>query len=74
MVLGLAVYGHKVITAIGVKLAKITPSRGFSIELSASMLIIIGSKLHIPLSSTHCQVGATVGVAALDVSEEDQSC
>lgn len=54
---GLLVYGHKIIKAIGTKLAKITPSRGFAIELSSAVIIIIGSRLGIPLSTTHCQVG-----------------
>ncbi|CAN0064289.1 unnamed protein product, partial [Chrysoparadoxa australica] len=56
IVFGLALYGYKIISAIGVKLAKITPSRGFSIELGAALVIIIGSRLGIPLSTTHCQV------------------
>ena len=56
----------KIIRAIGVKLCTITPSRGFSIELSSATIIIIGSRLGIPLSTTHCQVGATMGVAALE--------
>ena len=29
-------------------------------------MIIIGSRLKIPLSTTHCQVGATVGVGMLE--------
>lgn len=57
---GLLVYGHKIIKAIGTKLAKITPSRGFAIELSSALIIIIGSRLGIPLSTTHCQVGKVV--------------
>ena len=64
--LGLLVYGYKIIYAIGVKLCKITPSRGVAIELSSALVIIIGSRLKIPLSTTHCQVGATVGVGALE--------
>ena len=64
--LGLLLYGYKIIRAIGVKLACITPSRGFSIELGSSTIIIIGSRLGIPLSTTHCQVGATMGVASLE--------
>ena len=64
--LGLLLYGYKIIRAIGVKLSCITPSRGFSIELGSSTIIIIGSRLGIPLSTTHCQVGATMGVAALE--------
>ena len=64
--LGLFIYGYKIIRAIGVKLSCITPSRGFSIELGSATIIIIGSRLGIPLSTTHCQVGATIGVAALE--------
>ena len=63
---GLLLYGYKIIKAIGVKLCCITPSRGFSIELGSATVIIIGSRFGIPLSTTHCQVGATLGVAALD--------
>lgn len=63
---GLLLYGYKIIKAIGVKLCCITPSRGYSIELGSATIIIIGSRLGIPLSTTHCQVGATMGVAALD--------
>ena len=64
--IGLLIYGHKIIRAIGVKMCKITPSRGFSIELASATIIIIGSRLGIPLSTTHCQVGATAGVGLLE--------
>ena len=64
--IGLLLYGYNIIKVIGVKLCCITPSRGFSIELGSATIIIIGSRLGIPLSTTHCQVGATMGVAALD--------
>lgn len=64
--LGLLLYGYKIIRALGIKLCKITPSRGVSIELASAFVIITGSRLEIPLSTTHCQVGATLGVAALE--------
>lgn len=63
---GLLLYGYKIIQAIGLKLCKITPSRGATIELASSIVIISGSRLEIPLSTTHCQIGATLGVAALE--------
>lgn len=68
---GLYVYGKKITYAIGEKLVKITPSRGVAIELSSALVIITGSRLKIPLSTTHCQVGATVGVGLL---ENTKSC
>ena len=61
--LGLILYGKKIMYAIGEKLCKITPSRGTCIELGSAIVIITGSRLKIPLSTTHCQVGAECGVA-----------
>ena len=69
--IGLFVYGKKITYAIGEKLVKITPSRGVAIELSSALVIITGSRLKIPLSTTHCQVGSTVGVGLL---ENTKSC
>jgi len=63
---GLIIYGKKIINAIGTKLCKITPSRGTCIELGSALIIIIGSRLKIPLSTTHCQVGSTIGVGLLE--------
>ena len=66
IVVGLATYGYKVISAIGVKLTAITPSRGYCIELGAAFVIIYGTAQGWPLSTTHCQVGATVGVGLFE--------
>eukprot|EP00397_Hematodinium_sp_SG-2012_P009011 GEMP01009083.1.p1 GENE.GEMP01009083.1~~GEMP01009083.1.p1 ORF type:complete len:665 (+),score=108.40 GEMP01009083.1:20-2014(+) len=60
--IGLLTYGYKVLMTMGVKLASITPSRGFSIEMGGTWIILVGSNFGIPLSTTHCQVGSTVGV------------
>lgn len=66
--IGLLLYGYKIMRAIGIKLCKITPSRGTIIELSAALVTILGTRLSIPLSTTHCQIGATVGVGLLETS------
>ncbi len=62
IVAGLAMWGYRIITAIGQKLTKLTPSRGFSIEVGAAITVIIASRIGLPVSTTHCQVGATMGV------------
>ncbi|KAA0157869.1 hypothetical protein FNF31_05682 [Cafeteria roenbergensis] len=66
IVVGLSLFGYKIIQALGTEMTKITPSRGFTIELGAALIIIVGSRLGIPLSTTHCQVGSTVGVGLLE--------
>jgi len=63
IVAGLGLYGYKIMFAIGLKLAKVTPSRGFAIELGSMFIILLGSRFGIPLSTTHSQVGATIGVS-----------
>ena len=66
MTLGLATYGYKIINAMGVKLTGITPSRGSCIELGAALVIIYGTGQGWPLSTTHCQIGATVAVGLFE--------
>ena len=61
IVFGLATWGYKIIKKMGKQLTKISPSRGFIIELSAATTIIIASRAEMPVSTTHCQVGSIVG-------------
>jgi sodium-dependent phosphate transporter len=66
IVAGLSLYGYKIIHVLGTRISKITPSRGLCIELGSAIVIIIGSRYGWPLSTTHCQVGATTAVALLE--------
>jgi sodium-dependent phosphate transporter len=66
IVLGLSTYGYKIITALGLELVTVTPSRGYCIELGAAFVVMYGSTQGWPLSTTHCQVGATVGVGLFE--------
>jgi sodium-dependent phosphate transporter len=61
IVLGLALYGYNIMRAVGLKLTCITPSRGFCIELATALAVSLASYMQIPVSSTQCLVGATVG-------------
>ncbi len=62
IVVGLFTYGYKVIRTIGQKITALTPTRGFSAELGATITIILGSNLGMPISTTHTVVGAIVGI------------
>jgi len=62
IVIGLATWGWRVMETIGRKITELTPTRGFCAEFSAAIVILIASKLGLPISTTHCIVGAVLGV------------
>ncbi len=64
IVLGLATWGWRVIETIGKKITELTPTRGFCAEFGAATTILLASKLGFPISTTHCLVGAVLGVGA----------
>ena len=65
IVIGLLLYGYKLMISLGYKITKMSPSRGFCIELAASFVVVIASFIGIPVSTTQCQVGGTIGVGLL---------
>ncbi len=62
IVIGLATWGWRVIETIGKKITELTPTRGFCAEFGAATTILIASKMGLPISTTHCLVGAVLGV------------
>ena len=62
IVMGLAMWGHRVIRTIGKNITELTPSRGFAAEIAAATTVVIASGTGIPVSTTHTLVGAVLGV------------
>ncbi len=62
IVLGLMVWGRKVMETVGKKITEITPSRGFSAEFGAATIVLVCSKMGLPISTTHTLVGSVIGV------------
>ncbi len=62
IVIGLATWGWRVIETVGKKITELTPTRGFCAEFGAATTILVASKLGMPISTTHCLVGAVLGV------------
>ena len=62
MSLGLFILGHKVLETVGKKVVIMDYYKGFCVQFATSIAIMSGSYMGIPLSSTHCNIGALYGV------------
>ncbi|XP_002527931.3 inorganic phosphate transporter 2-1, chloroplastic [Ricinus communis] len=62
IVAGLTMWGYRVIATIGKKITELTPTRGFAAEFAAASVVLVASKLGLPISATHTLVGAVMGV------------
>jgi len=62
IVLGLAIFGRRVMATIGHGITHLTPSRGFAAELAAASTVVIASGTGLPISTTQTLVGAVLGV------------
>jgi len=63
--LGVVLCGHHVIDTMGRKLVAITFRRGWCIEFASTATVLLASVCKLPISSTHCQVGAVVAVGLM---------
>ncbi|KAK5080947.1 hypothetical protein LTR05_008263 [Lithohypha guttulata] len=64
--LGFWFYGYHIMRALGNKITQMSPTRGFSIELGAAITVLLASRLGLPVSTTQCLVGASMGVALMN--------
>ncbi|KAJ5836209.1 Phosphate transporter [Penicillium robsamsonii] len=60
--IGIWTYGYHIMRNLGNRLTLHSPSRGFAMELGAAIAVIIATRLKLPVSTTQCITGATVGV------------
>ncbi|GBE60661.1 phosphate transporter [Babesia ovata] len=66
MAVGLALFGYRVIKTVGLKLTRVTPSRGYTIDTTAGSIVLVLSQLGVPLSSTHSAVSSILGVGLVE--------
>ncbi|KAK3088437.1 hypothetical protein FSP39_019177 [Pinctada imbricata] len=69
IVVGLFVWGRRVMETVGKDLAKVTPSSGFCIEIGSALTVLLASNIGIPISTTHCKVGSVVCVGRVRSKE-----
>lgn len=63
IVIGLWTYGYNIMRNLGNRLTLHSPTRGFSMELGAATTVVMATRLALPVSTTQCIVGSTMGVA-----------
>ncbi|PBK63188.1 sodium:inorganic phosphate symporter [Armillaria solidipes] len=63
LVIGLATYGYNIMAVLGNCMTLHSPSRGYSMELGLAITVVLASQYAIPVSTTMCITGATLGVA-----------
>lgn len=65
IVLGLALFGPKLIRTVGSEITQLDQMRAFSIAMAAAVTVILASQLGLPVSSTHIAVGGIFGIGFL---------
>jgi len=65
LVVGLALYGPKLIRTVGNEITELDQIRAFTIAMAAAITVIIASQLGLPVSSTHIAIGGVFGVGFL---------
>ncbi len=65
IVLGLAMFGPKLIRTVGTEITQLDQMRAFCIAMAAAVTVIIASQLGLPVSSTHIAVGGVFGIGFL---------
>jgi len=62
VILGLFMYGRKVIATVGRGITELTPSRAFAATIAAATTVIVSTSAGIPVSATQTLVGGVFGV------------
>ncbi|OAA55219.1 Phosphate transporter [Niveomyces insectorum RCEF 264] len=60
--IGLITYGYNIMKVMGNKITYHSPSRGSSMEMGAAITVLVFSQYSLPVSTSMCITGATVGV------------
>ncbi|KAG8624215.1 hypothetical protein KVT40_009191 [Elsinoe batatas] len=60
--IGCWTYGYNLIRNLGNRITLHSPWRGFCMELGAALTVVMATRLALPVSTTQCIVGTTVGV------------
>lgn len=60
-------FGFHIIRSLGSRITQMSPTRGYSAELGAAITVLLASRYGLPVSTTQCLTGATMGVALMNL-------
>ncbi|KAK9866943.1 hypothetical protein WJX84_012209 [Apatococcus fuscideae] len=66
IVCGLALYGHKIMRVLGCEMVQLTCARGFAVELSTAIVVMVASYSGLPVSTTQTVTGAIIAVGCFE--------
>ena len=64
MALGTLSGGMRIIKTLSTRVAKLKPASGFAAELSSAIVLFVGSRFGMPLSTTHAVSGSIMGAGS----------
>ena len=65
-VVGIVLLGSRTITTVGSKITRLTPSRSFAVQMGTAIAVLSSTVLGLAVSTSHCLVGAIIGVGVVD--------
>merc|ERR1711964_926531 len=64
-VVGIVLLGSRTISTVGSKITKLTPSKSYATQMGAAVAVLCASALGLPVSTSHCLVGAVIGIGVV---------
>jgi phosphate/sulfate permease len=61
-VVGIVTVGSRTIATVGSKITKLTNTSAFAVQSGATLAVLLSSAAGLPVSTSHCLVGALIGV------------
>lgn len=62
-VVGICLLGSRTIETVGSKITALCPSKSFATQIGAAIAVLASSVFGLPVSTSHCLVGAVIGVS-----------
>mmetsp|Transcript_42080 Transcript_42080/g.85921 ORF Transcript_42080/g.85921 Transcript_42080/m.85921 type:complete len:799 (-) Transcript_42080:69-2465(-) len=63
--IGIVTMGRLTIQTVGNKITELTPSKSFATQMGGAIAVLSSSALGLPVSTSHCLVGAVVGIGVV---------